>query len=166
MPPSSFPGRRVLARVLFTLLAGFCETHGFAQSPLPDESPAFFSGDWIGTGAQDNFCFMRLHPDGMGTVLVMSASGDWLGARIRWRNRRQNIEVVAAHPLPGDPHRRLSPLPGFSLSLGFGTTIHLRLDAGPAFCEMQRRSAVERDVGNAERLLEGVDATGVTHGGR
>jgi len=120
----------------------------------------------MGTGAQDNFCFMRLHPDGTGTVLAMSASGDWLGARIRWRNQRQNIEVVAAQPLPGDPHRRLAPLPRFFLSMGFGMTIHLRLDAGAAFCEMQRRAAVERNLSNAEMLLEGVDANKGAHGGR
>jgi hypothetical protein len=166
MPPTSLSRRPVVARFLFTLLAGLHETCGFAQSPLPDESPAFFSGDWIGTGAQDAFCFMRLQPDGMGTVLAMSASGDWLGARVRWRNRRQNLEILAVHPLPGDPHRRLAPLSGFSLSLGFGTTIRLRLDAGTAYCEMQRRAAVERNVGNAGMLLGGADANEGAHGGR
>jgi hypothetical protein len=165
MPPSS-RSVPVVARVVFALLAGLCGTCGFTQSPLPDESPAFFAGDWMGTGAQDNFCFMRLHADGSGTVLAMGASGDWLGARISWRNQRQNIVVVAAQPLPADPRRRLAPLPRFSLNMGFGTTIHLRLEAGTALCEMQRRAAVDRNVSNAGTLLEGADAIEGAHGGR
>lgn len=166
MPASPPAGRQAVACALLALLAGLCETSGFAQSPLPDESPAFFSGDWIGTGAQDNFCFMRLHPDGIGTVLAMNAAGDWQGARIHWRNRRQALEVVAVQPLAGDPHIRLAPLPRFSLDMGFGTTLHLRLEAGTASCEMQRRAAVERNIGNAGGLLNVVDPREGPHGGR
>lgn len=153
-------------RTVFVLFFGLSATAAPAQSPLPDGSPAFFSGDWIGTGAQDNFCFMRLHPDGMGTVLAMSASGDWLGARIRWRNERQRIVVMAVHPLPGDPHRRLAPLPRLSLSMGFGSTMHLEMDKGSPVCELQRRAAVQRNVNNAEMLLNGPANAAGGHGGK
>jgi hypothetical protein len=148
------------------LLGGFGANYGHAQSPPLDSSPAFFSGDWIGTGAQDNFCFMRLGPDGTGTVLAMSASGDWLGARIHWRNQRQSIVVIAIHPLPDDPHRRLAPLTQLSLSMGFGTTIHLMLDKHSAVCELQRRASVQRDVANAEMLLNDPAGVAGIHGGR
>jgi hypothetical protein len=128
---------RLSEPLLLFLLAGLGATSAPAQSPLPDGSPVFFSGDWIGTGAQDSFCFMRLHPDGVGMVLFMGASGDWRGARIRWRNERQSIVVMAVQPLPNDPHRRLAPLEQLWLSTGFGTTIQLRLDRkGSSVCEL------------------------------
>jgi hypothetical protein len=153
-------------RMVCVLLGGFVATNGHTQSPPLDGSPAFFSGDWMGTGAQDNFCFMRLGPDGTGTVLAMGASGDWLGARIHWRNERQSIVVTAIHPLPDDPHRRLAPLTQLSLSAGFGATIHLMLDKHSAVCELQRRASVQRDVANAEMLLNDPAGVAGIHGAR
>jgi hypothetical protein len=152
--------------MLCVLLGGFGATHGYAQSPPLDGSPAFFSGDWIGTGARDNFCFVRLRPDGIGTVLAMSASGDWLGARIHWRNERQSIVVTAIHPLPDDPHRRLAPMTELSLSTGFGVTMHLKLDKDSPVCELQRRASVQRNVGNAEMLLNDPGDVSRAHGGK
>jgi hypothetical protein len=140
---------------LLILLAILGATSAPAQSPPLDGSPAFFSGDWIGTGTRDDFCFIRLHPDGRGTVLLMGAGGDWLGARIRWRNERQSLVVLAVQPLPNDPHRRLAPLDQLSLGTGFGTTIHLRLDKqGSPVCELQRRTMVQQNVSAAELLLD------------
>ena len=78
-------------RLFFTLLAGLAASSSPALTPPRDNRPGFFAGDWIGTGADDLFCFIRLQPDGNGTVLVGSASGDWLGARIRWRNQQQSL---------------------------------------------------------------------------
>jgi hypothetical protein len=153
-------------RVLFVLLGGISATSAHAQSPPLDGSPAFFAGDWIGTGAQDNFCFMRLRADGSGTVLAMGAAGDWLGARFRWRNQQQNIVVMAVQPLPDDPRRRLAPLTQLSLSMGFGTTIHLTLNKNSPLCELQRRASVQRNMAYAEMLLNDAADVASTHGGR
>jgi hypothetical protein len=96
----------------------------------------------------------------------MSASGDWLGARIHWRNERQSIVVTAIHPLPDDPHRRLAPMMELSLSTGFGVTMHLKLDKDSPVCELQRRASVQRNVGNAEMLLNDPGDVSRAHGGR
>jgi hypothetical protein len=153
-------------RVVFALLGGISAASVHAQSPPLDNSPAFFAGDWIGTGAQDNFCFMRLRPDGSGTVLAMGAAGDWLGARIRWRNQHQNIVVMAVYPLPGDPRRRLAPLTQLSLSKGFGTTIQLKLNKNNPLCELQRRASVQRNMAYAEMLLNDAADGASARGGR
>jgi hypothetical protein len=153
-------------RMSCVLFGGFLATCGHAQSPPLDSSPGYFAGDWIGTGARDNFCFMRLGADGTGTVLAMGGSGDWLGARIRWRNQRQNIVVVSVQPITNDPQRRLAPLTELTLSLGFGSTIHLMLAKDSPACELQRRAGVQRNVDNAELLLSAPPNDARGHGGK
>lgn len=124
-----------------------------AFSPPLDSSPAFFSGDWVGTGANDNFCFMRLRRDGLGTVLISGPSGDWVGASIRWHNHLQSILVSEVKPLPQDPHRRLLPLSQLALRVAFGGTVTLLLNSDTPGCELQRRASVQRRMGEAELLL-------------
>lgn len=49
-----------------------------ALTPLPDNSPGFFSGEWAGTGHQGAYCYMNLSPDGWGWVLIDGGTGDCL----------------------------------------------------------------------------------------
>ncbi|MGB8694470.1 MAG: hypothetical protein WCD08_13275 [Steroidobacteraceae bacterium] len=140
-------------RLVCILVGALAASSGFALSPPLDSSPAFFSGDWVGMGANDNFCFMRLRPDGLGTVLISSPSGDWVGARIRWHNQRQSMVVSEVNPLPGDPHRRLLPLSQLTLRVVFGGTFQLVLNTDIPTCELQRRTSVQRRMEEAELLL-------------
>jgi hypothetical protein len=125
-----------------------------ATTPLPDTRLEFFAGDWIGTGVEDSFCFMRLLKDGSGTVLVSGASGDWLGATIRWRNERQVLKLVDAVPLPADPRRRLMALPSLTLSSGLNQTVRLGWQGRSSTCELQLRGAVSRRENEALALLQ------------
>ncbi len=142
-------GFRTVCIILGALGAGSAP----ALSPPLDSSPAFFSGDWVGMGANDHFCFMRLRPEGIGTVLISGPSGDWVGASIRWQNHRQSIAVSEVKPLPEDPHRRLLPLSQLTLRVAFGGTIHLLMNTDMPTCELQRRASVQRRMEEAELLL-------------
>ena len=57
-------------RLFFILFAALGASSSPALTPLLDNRPDFFAGDWIGTGAEDLFRYIRLQPDGNGTVLV------------------------------------------------------------------------------------------------
>jgi len=46
--------------IFLALLGSVGASSGLALTPLPDNSPAFFSGDWIGTATQDLFCLIRM----------------------------------------------------------------------------------------------------------
>lgn len=140
-------------RTVCILLGALSASSAPAFSPPLDTSPAFFSGDWVGMGANDNFCFMRLRPEGLGTVLISGPSGDWVGASIRWHNHRQSIVVSEVKPLPADPHRRLLPLSKLTLSVVFGGTVQLLLNTDTPTCELQRRASVQRRIEEAHSLL-------------
>ena len=129
-------------RLFFTLLAGLCASSSPALTPPFDNRPSFYAGDWIGTGADDQLCFIRLQPDGNGTVLVSNGSGDWLGARIRWRNQRQSMELIEAIPLTAEPHRRLMPLSGLTLRSGINQTLQLKPGERSPVCELQLHNRV------------------------
>ena len=141
-------------RLFFTLFAALCASSSLALTPPLDNRPGFFAGDWIGTGAEDMFCFIRLHPDGNGTVLVNGASGDWLGARIRWRNQQQSMVLIEASPLPAEPGRRLLPLSGLTLRSGMNQTLQLKPGERNPVCELQLRNKVRRRSGEAWMLLD------------
>ena len=152
--------RRGNVCMLLAGLAGLAANATHAQSPPLDRSPAFFAGDWVGSGASDTFCFMRLRPDGAGTVLASTASGDWMGASIRWRNDRQSITLLEVKALHADPQQRLMPLSRLSLRFSFSDTIQLHIDKGSPACELQRRASVARRMDEADALLEGIGAAG------
>jgi hypothetical protein len=141
-------------RVLFALLGGLALTSSQALTPVPDSTAAFLVGDWIGMGAGDAFCFMRLRPDGSGTVFVSGASGDWLGATIRWRNQRQRIVLIGFGPLPAEPQRRMMPLAQLVLNSGINQTIQLKSSENTPTCELQLRADVMGRAAQAERLLD------------
>ena len=153
-------------RIVGALLGVLSTSSSLALTPLPESSLTFFSGEWIGTGADDVFCFMRLGTDGTGTVLVGRASGDWLGAYIRWRNQRQRLELIEAVPLAADPHRRLMPLSGLSLSSGINKTIQLKLNKNAPVCELLLRSNVHRREDQAGSLLDIPATSRKTNGGK
>jgi hypothetical protein len=145
-------------RLFFSLLAALGASSSPALTPPLDNRPGFFAGDWIGTGAEDLFCFIRLQPDGNGTVLVSSASGDWLGARIRWHNQRQSMELIEVSPkvspFPAEPGRRLMPLSGLTLRSGINQTLQLRPGERSPLCELQLRDTVLGRAGQAGMLLD------------
>lgn len=141
-------------RLFFTLLAALGASASPALTPPFDSRPGFFAGDWIGNGADDMFCFIRLQPDGNGTVLVSGASGDWLGARIRWRNQRQSMVLIEASPLSAEPRRRLLPLTRLDLRSGINQTLQLKLGERSPVCELQLRNRVLGRSGEAEMLLD------------
>lgn len=145
-------------RLIFTLLAALAASSSPALTPPLDNRPSFFAGDWIGTGADDQLCFIRLQPDGNGTVLVSNASGDWLGARIRWRNQRQSMELIEVSPevspFPAEPHRRLMPLSGLTLRSGINQTLQLKPGERSPVCELQLHNNVLRRAVQAGMLLD------------
>lgn len=141
-------------RLFFILLAALGASPSPALTPPSDNRPGFFAGDWIGTSAEDMFCFIRLQPDGNGRVLVSSASGDWLGARIRWHNQRQSMVLIDVSPLPAEPGRRLLPLSELTLRSGINQTLQLKPGKRSAVCELQLRDRVLRRSGEAEMLLD------------
>lgn len=139
-----------LVVALFALLGA---SSSLALTPPMDNRPSFFSGDWIGTGTQDMFCFIRLQQDGHGTVLVSGASGDWLGARIRWRNQHQSMLLMEVSPLPAEPGRRLMPLSRLTLHSGINQTLQLQMGEHPV-CELQLHNKVLRSARQAEMLID------------
>jgi hypothetical protein len=145
-------------RLFFALLAALGTSSSPALTPPLDNRPGFFAGDWIGTGAEDMFCFIRLQPDGNGTVLVSSASGDWLGAHIRWSNQRQSLVLIEVSPeispLPAEPGRRLMPLSGLTLRSGMNQTLQLKPGERSPVCELQLRDRVMSRTGQAGMLLD------------
>ena len=141
-------------RLIFTLLAALAASSSPALTPPLDNRPSFFAGDWIGTGADDQLCFIRLQPDGNGTVLVGNASGDWLGARIRWQNQRQSMVLIEASPLPAEPHRRLMPLSGLTLRSGINQTLQLKPGERSPVCELQLHNRVLSRSEQAGILLD------------
>lgn len=145
-------------RLFFTLLAALGTSSSPALTPPFDTRPGFFAGDWIGTGADDQLCFIRLQPDGNGTVLVSSASGDWLGARIRWRNQRQSLVLIEVSPevslFPAEPARRLMPLSGLTLRSGINQTLQLKPGERSPVCELQLHNRVLSRSEQAGILLD------------
>jgi hypothetical protein len=141
-------------RTLLALVAALAATCGSARTPPFDSSPAFFSGDWIGSGADDLFCYVQLNTDGSGTVLVSGGSGDWLGARIQWRNDRQHIVLVDQSPMAANPQRRLMPLAPFLLRSGINRTLQLLWNESRPFCGLQLGTDVQRRSKEAQTLLE------------
>lgn len=141
-------------RLFFTLLIALGASASLALTPPLDNRPGFFAGDWIGTGPEDMFCFVRLQTDGNGTVLVRGASGDWLGARIRWRNQQQSVVLVAASPFPVELGRRLLPLIQLDLRSGINQTLQLKSGVRNPVCELQLSNKVLRRSREAEMLLD------------
>jgi len=127
-----------------------------ALTPPPDTSTGFFSGEWAGTGERGSYCYLNLGADGRGIVLIDGGSGDWLGARVRWRNRQQALQVEEAIPLPVSTQRRIMPLEAFVLRSGFNQSLSLTWNAQSSGCQLQKIEATARHLNRARNAIEGL----------
>jgi hypothetical protein len=125
-----------------------------ALTPLPDTSPGFFAGEWAGAGERGSFCFLQLHTDGGGWVLVDGGSGDWSIAKIQWRNRQQVIQVDAVFPVPAAPRLRVMPLQHVGLSSGFNQSLTLIWNPPAGQCALQKVETTARHLKRARNALD------------
>ena len=135
-----------------------CVGSAHALTPLPDSSPGFFAGEWSGIGEHGRYCYMTLLADGRGWVLVDAGSGDWLGARMQWRNRRQALEVDKIVPLAASPQRRVMPLQKLELRSGVNQSLALTWGAPAAGCHLQKVDAAARHLERARNAMQSLPA--------
>jgi hypothetical protein len=126
---------RFLLRCLL-MLGCMGATH--ALTPLPDKSPRLFAGEWAGTGALGSYCYVQLRADGGGDVLVDAGSGDWLGARIRWRNHQQTLQVEQVLAAKFSAALRVTPLNSLTLRSEFNQSLRLIWNDPKGGCHLQR----------------------------
>lgn len=124
-----------------------------ASSPPPDNSPGLFSGEWAGTGAQSAYCYLKMDADGRGLVLIDGGTGDWLGARIHWRNRHQALEIEKIIPLQTSSQLRIMPLEHFTLNAGFNQSLHLSWSKTSDGCYLQKIEASQDRLANARNVM-------------
>lgn len=145
---------RSLARVslpLLLILAALGPSH--ALTPLPDLSQDFFAGEWTGNGENGAACYLLLSPDGSGTVLIDGGSGDWLAARLQWRNDRQTLRVVQSVPMSVSPQERLGPLETFVLITGMNRSLRLTWNGQSTGCQLQKIETAARHLARAREAL-------------
>ena len=135
-----------------------CLSPARAQSPPSDNSAAYFSGEWSGPGEQGNYCYVKLATDGAGWVLVDGGSGDWLGARMQWRNRQQSLLVGKIVPLAASPQFRVMPLGTFVLASGFNQSLRLTWNRQIAGCQLQKVDTTARRLDAARSAITGMAA--------
>lgn len=139
---------------LVLFLAGAGIRSAGAQSPPPDNSPGFFSGEWTGTGPQGSYCYVNLKADGSGLVLIDGGAGDWSSARIRWQNRQQSLQVDKSVPVRASPQRRLWPLERFELRSDFNESLSLTWIAPTGRCHLQRIESTARRLNRARSAIK------------
>ncbi|HMU75130.1 MAG TPA: hypothetical protein PKD69_05115, partial [Elusimicrobiota bacterium] len=125
-----------------------------ALTPLPDGSPAFFAGEWMGGGEHGGTCYLSLNADGSGTVMVDAGAGDWLGARLQWKNDRQSLQIVKTVPLPAAPRVRLGPLTNYTLSAGMNQSLRLAWNGSTCGCQLQKIETTARQLARAREALK------------
>lgn len=125
-----------------------------ALTPLPDTSPGFFSGEWAGAGHHGAYCYLNLSADGWGWVLIDGGTGDWLGARMQWRNQQQALQVEKIIPLPASPQLRVLPLDKFVFSSGFNQSLKLTWNDPSGGCHLQKTDTTARHLLGARQTLE------------
>jgi hypothetical protein len=140
----------------------FCAVAGIAQasSPPPDSSPGFFAGEWAGTGDQGSYCYLDLSADGWGWVLVDGGGGDWLGARIRWHNRQQSLQIDKIIPLQESTELRVMRLGRFVLGGGFNQSLRLTWKELPGGCELQRVESTATRLSRARTAVKSLRPAG------
>jgi hypothetical protein len=126
-----------------------------ALTPRPDHSPGYFSGEWTGAGESASYCYLNLGADGWGVLLVDGGAGDWLGARLQWRNQRQSIQVDQIVPMPASIQRRIMPMTNFVLRSGFNQSLSVTWNAMPSGCQLQRVETTARRLKRARDALAG-----------
>lgn len=127
-----------------------------ALTPLLNNSPGFFAGEWAGTGEQGSYCYLKLSADGWGWVLIDGGAGDWLGARMQWHNWQQALQVEQIIPLPASIQQRIMPLGKFSLSSGFNQSLRLTWHERAGGCQLQKIETTARQLIRARSAIEGL----------
>jgi len=133
-----------------------CLGNASALTPPLDTSPGLFVGEWAGTGERGSYCYLNLGADGGGVVLIDGGTGDWLGARVQWRNRQQTIQVEKVIPLPVSTQRRIMPLETFVLRGGFNQSLSLTWNAQSSACQLQKVETTARHLNRARNAIEGL----------
>ena len=144
--------QRTTIWLAFSLLGGGVPAVS-AQSPPPDTSPGFFTGEWTGTGASGSYCYISLRADGTGWVLIDVGAGDWNGARIQWRNRQQSLQVDRSVPVPASPGRRLLPLTDYTLRSTFNASLSLTWTNPGGSCQLERLEATALHLNAARTAI-------------
>ena len=130
-----------------------------ALTPLPDDSPEFFAGEWVGAGENGSYCYLNLRSAAEGgppgIVLIDGGSRDWLGAQLRWRNQQQRLIVERITPLPFSTPRRIMPLASFELRTGLNQSLSVHWNAHGTGCQLQKLDAMARHLGRARAAIEG-----------
>ena len=129
-----------------------------ALTPRPDNSPDLFAGEWAGTGGFGSYCYLHLDPDHRGTLLIDAGSGDWLGARLQWRNEQQNLVVESLVPLPLVSARRVLPLTQAVIRTGVNLSLSLRWSAAGDECKLQRAETLARHLNRAREVIDRLPA--------
>ncbi len=135
-----------------------CLGTAHALTPLLDSSPGFFAGEWAGTGAQGSYCYLKLTADGWGWVLIDGGSGDWLAARMKWRNRRQALQIEEIIPLPASPRLRVMPLERFVLDSTFNQSLKLTWGTQAGDCQLQKLETTAAHLLRARSAVEGLQS--------
>jgi len=144
--------RYFIRLVLFSVWLGGAS----ALTPPPDTSLGFFSGEWAGTGEGGSYCYLNLSADSRGFVLIDGGAGDWLGARVQWRNRQQTLQVEEVIPLPVSTQRRIMPLKAFVLRSGFNQSLSLTWNVQSSGCQLQKIETTTRHLNRARNAIEGL----------
>ena len=130
-----------------------------ALTPLPDDSPEFFAGEWVGAGENGSYCYLNLRTAAEGgppgIVLIDGGSGDWLGAQLRWRNQQQRLAVERITPLPFSAQRRIMLLASCELRTGLNQSLSVHWNAHGTGCQLQKLDAMARHLGRARAAIEG-----------
>jgi hypothetical protein len=140
------------------LLVLSCLGTAHALTPLLDNSPGFFAGEWAGTGAQGSYCYLKLSADGWGWVLIDGGSGDWLVAQMKWRNQRQALQIEKIIPLPASPQLRVMPLEKFVLDSTFNQSLKLTWSTHSGDCQMQKIETTAAHLLRARSAVAGLQS--------
>lgn len=125
-----------------------------ASTPPVDQSAALFAGEWAGGGEHGSYCYVKLDADGQGVVLIDGGAGDWLGARLQWRNAQQNVQVDKIIPLAASPRLRIMPLETFAFSAGFNQSLSLSWSTQVGACQLTRTENEARHLASARATVD------------
>ena len=159
VPNSNFVNKgKTMCRPMRWMLVSGWFASASALTPLPDTSPAAFAGEWAGTGEQASYCYVQLGADGWGRVLVDGGAGDWFGARIRWRNWQQGLQVDRVIPAEVSTQLRIMPLKTLVLRSGFNQSLSLTWNERLSACQLQRTELTAHRLDRARSALEGLQS--------
>ena len=128
------------------------QTDALASPPL-DSSPAFFTGEWSGTGPRGGYCYVNMNRDGSVVALINGGTGDWLGARFYWHNLQQSIEVKKIIPLPFSSQFRVMPLQQVTLRSGFNLALTLNGGSQAGTCQLQKTETAAHNLSHAHNIF-------------